>query len=62
MQLINFHTGKLTKLVGPQYLRAAKSYDLAAFSSLSYPPDRNLQIQIHNNYKNPSTNLDVKIN
>lgn len=29
------HTGKLVVVVVPQYLRAAKSYALAAFSSLS---------------------------
>ena len=33
------HTGKLVVVVGPQYLRAAKSYALAALSSLSYPPN-----------------------
>jgi len=32
-------TGKLVVAVGPQYLIAAKSYALAAFSSLSYPPN-----------------------
>jgi hypothetical protein len=31
-------TGKLMVVLGPQYLRAAKSYALAALSSLSYPP------------------------
>lgn len=31
-------TGKFVVAVGPQYFRAAKSYALAAFSSLSYPP------------------------
>lgn len=31
-------TGKFVWVVGPQYLSAAKSYALAAFSSLSYPP------------------------
>lgn len=31
-------TGKFVVVVGPQYLRAARSYALAAFSSLSYPP------------------------
>lgn len=35
------HTGKLVVVVGPQYLRAARSYALAAFSSLSYPPKTN---------------------
>lgn len=39
-------TGKLVVAVGPQYLIAAKSYALAAFSSLSYPPNNTYK---HNN-------------
>ena len=31
-------TGKLRTVAGPQYLSAARSYALAAFSSMSYPP------------------------
>lgn len=31
-------TGKLMCVEGPQYLSAAKSYALAALSSMSYPP------------------------
>lgn len=31
-------TGKLMCVEGPQYFSAAKSYDLAALSSMSYPP------------------------
>jgi hypothetical protein len=37
-QLAPSHTGKFVVVAVPQYLRAAKSYALPAFSSLSYPP------------------------
>lgn len=35
---IQFITGKFTCVDFPQYLSAARSYALAAFSSMSYPP------------------------
>lgn len=39
-------TGKLVVVDVPQYLSAARSYALAALSSLSYPPAQTSSIQI----------------
>lgn len=34
--------------VGPQYFKAAKSYALAALSSMSYPPNEvHIQLKLH---------------
>lgn len=35
---VRIPTGKLVVVAAPQYLSAARSYALPAFSSLSYPP------------------------